>query len=322
MLIGTYIEAPIASEMSANIIDLCPVGALTSKPYAFTARPWELKKTETVDVLDAVGSNIRVDSRGGSVMRILPRSNDEVNEDWISDKTRFAYDGLGLQRITYPLFRTNGGEFERVTWAYALDIIKEKMAGLEPKHIAGVAGALCDAESLVAFKDLFSSLQSSQIGIELSSLPTEIGQERASRLLNVGISGIEDSDCILLVGTNPRWEAAVFNTRIRRAWLNGADIGVVGPLPALNYGVEHISPLASGIQSLLDGTHQFSSKLKTAKRPVLIIGTGVFSGTEVSQSEAVFKAFRELGDSLSNGKAVDEEWKHKIHNVLHHVISL
>ena len=233
MQIGTYLERNLRSELSGNIIDLCPVGALTSKPYAFKARPWELKKTETIDVHDGMGSNIRVDSRGQSVLRVLPRINDEVNEEWISDKTRFAVDGLNLQRLTQPLVRVNY-QFAPATWEDALLLIQQKIddAKLGSNEFKAVAGDLVDVESAVALKDLANRLNSENLTHDYVNgdkpLPTGVDL-RPNYLFNAGFQGVEEADAVLLVGTNPRTEAAVLNARMRMHWLhNDVEIGLVG----------------------------------------------------------------------------------------------
>jgi NADH dehydrogenase (ubiquinone) Fe-S protein 1 len=221
--IGMYVEKVLNSELSGNIVDLCPVGALTSKPYAFHARPWELKNTESVDVLDAVGSNIRVDSRGYQVMRIQPRTNDDVNEEWISDKTRYAYDGLRTQRLTTPLIRQDD-RFVSATWEEALHTIADglKTSGARADEIQAVAGALADTEALVALKDLVNRLGSDNLVTDATptGVPSHSVDVRSNYLFNSTIQGLSEADAILLVGTNPRHEAAVMNSRIRKRWLH------------------------------------------------------------------------------------------------------
>jgi NADH dehydrogenase (ubiquinone) Fe-S protein 1 len=238
MQIGMYVEKTMNSELSGNIIDLCPVGALTSKPYAFQARPWELKNTESVDVLDAVGSNIRVDSRGVLVMRIQPRTNDDVNEEWISDKTRFAYDGLRQQRLTTPLVR-QGDRFVSVGWEEALATIAEglKSSGASADEIQGVAGALADTEALVALKDLVNRLGSDNLVTDstIQGAPSPSVDVRSNYLFNSTIRGLDEADAILLVGTNPRHEAAVLNSRIRKRWLH-AQVRWAYVMSADSYG--------------------------------------------------------------------------------------
>eukprot|EP00842_Homolaphlyctis_polyrhiza_P005297 jgi/Hompol1/5769/HPOL_004722-RA len=207
--IGTYIEKTLATEMSGNIVDLCPVGALTSRPYSFTTRPWELKRTESIDVLDAIGSNIRVDSRGVEVMRVLPRLNDDVNEEWLADKSRFACDGLKRQRLSVPLVR-NGDRFDPVSWPEALQRIATAAEGLRGNELAAIAGQLADAESLVALKDLLAQYDSSNLQLEGPEAglagTTDV---RSNYLLNSTICGVESADVLLLVGTNPRHEAPI-----------------------------------------------------------------------------------------------------------------
>ncbi len=218
MEIGTYVEKAIGSELSGNIIDLCPVGALTSKPYAFTARSWELRKTESIDTLDAVGANIRIDTRGNQVMRILPRTNDDVNEEWLGDKSRFACDGLLRQRLDQPYVRKSG-KLVPATWPEAFTYIAERLKGIPGNKIAAIAGDQADAESMVALKDLMASLGSSNIDCRQDG--AKLGGPRASYLFNSTIAGIENADALLLIGSNPRWEAPVINARIRKRWLKG-----------------------------------------------------------------------------------------------------
>ncbi|KAJ1562753.1 hypothetical protein HK405_008345, partial [Cladochytrium tenue] len=242
MQIGTYIQKTLNTEMSGNVIDLCPVGALTSKPYAFNARPWELKRTESIDVTDAIGSNIRIDSRGVEVMRILPRLNDDINSEWISDKTRFSYDGLKRQRLTVPLVR-QGDSFVEVSWPEALETIAAALKEASGDEIRAIAGQLADAESLVVLKDLLNKLGSENLTLDggnMDRLPVATTDFRSNYILNSTINGVETADAILLVGTNPRHEAAILNTRIRKAFLNGTDIGYVGPKVSLNYDADHI----------------------------------------------------------------------------------
>ena len=225
--ITTYLGSAVTSELSGNVIDLCPVGALTSKPYAFNARPWELKKTETVDVMDAMGAAIRVDSRGPAVLRVLPRINEDVNEEWISDKTRFAVDGLARQRLDSPYIRENG-RLRPATWAEALSLAADRLSAAAPGRIGAVAGDLQDAESLKATLDLFRALGSANTDCRQDGMALGTGP-RESWLFNTTIAGLEEADAILLVGTNPRFEAPVLNARLRRRWLAGAlEVGLVG----------------------------------------------------------------------------------------------
>lgn len=278
--IGTYVEKAIDSEMSGNMIDLCPVGALTSKPYAFNARPWELKKTESIDVLDGVGSNIRVDSRGVQVMRILPRTNDDVNEEWINDKTRFAADGLKYQRLTTPLIK-QGDRFVPASWPEAFATVSEglRQSGAKGNEIKGIAGALADVESMVALKDLINRLGSENLALDQPAgdlVPVHGVDVRANYSLNTTIPGIEESDCLLLVGTNPRTEAAIVNTRIRKAYLhNGLDVGLIGEGVDTTYEYAHVGSDAKAVEDLVAGKGDFAKRFQQAKKPLIIVGSAV-----------------------------------------------
>ncbi|KAI8903387.1 hypothetical protein EDD86DRAFT_252232 [Gorgonomyces haynaldii] len=308
MQIGTYVEKTLSSEMSGNIIDLCPVGALTSKPYAFTARPWELKKTESVDVMDAVGSNIRVDTRGSEVMRILPKLNDDINEEWISDKTRFACDGLKRQRLTTPLIKKNG-QFVPATWPEALESIANALENVDGDEMVAIAGQHADAESLVALKDFFNAKDAENLHLDtVQSTPAGLVDIRSNYVLNASINGIEQADVILLVGTNPRHEAAVINTRIRKGYLhNNLEIGVFGELPKLNYDVQHVQDLAQ-----LQTGHGFGKKLQQAKKPLIIVGSQV-----LEQNPQVLKQASQLAQTLE--KTSEKGWK--VFNVLQRAAS-
>ncbi len=270
--ITTYLDQAVTSELSANVIDLCPVGALTSKPYAFNARPWELTKTESVDVMDALGSAIRVDARGPAVLRILPRTNDEINEEWISDKTRYACDGLSRQRLDRPMIRENG-RLRPASWPEALGVVAAKIKAASPDRIGVIAGDLQDAESMKAALDLFgglgvTSLDCRQDGVVLGTGPRE------SWLFNSTLAGIEAADAILLIGTNPRVEAPVLNARFRKMWLAGAaEFGLIGHAEDLRYRVEVLDS-GSGLADLADSGAAFVSVLKNAKKPAFIIGQG------------------------------------------------
>ncbi|KAI9014151.1 G subunit of NADH dehydrogenase [Hyaloraphidium curvatum] len=305
MQIGTYVEQAVTSEISANIIDLCPVGALTSKPYAFTARPWELKTTESIDVLDAVGSNIRVDSRGVEVMRILPRLNEDVNEEWISDKTRYAYDGLKRQRLTVPMVR-QGDNFVPATWEEALTTVADALNSTSGDAMQAYVGPLVDAESIVALKDLFAKFGSKNLALDSPAgvkLPN--ADFRSNYLFNTGIAAVEEADCLLIVGSNPRLEAPLVNTRIRKAFLfNNLDVGLVGQAPDLNYDFEHIGDSPSALQSVVDGTHKFSEKLTAAKKPLILVGSSVL---EREDAASVFAALSKLVEKHKD-KFVQESW--------------
>lgn len=290
--IGMYVEKTMDSELSGNVVDLCPVGALTSKPYAFHARPWELKNTESVDVLDAVGSNIRVDSRGVQVMRIQPRTNDDVNEEWISDKTRHAHDGLRFQRLTTPLVK-RGDRFEPATWEDALAAIAEglKQTGAKGDEIKAVAGHLADTESLVALKDFVNRLGSDNLAIDQTNgdkAPVHGVDIRSNYLFNSTIPGIEEADAILLVGTNPRHEAAVLNSRIRKSWLHtGLEVGFIGERADTTYGYDYIGADAKALANFVAGKGPFVEKFKAAKKPLIIVGSAV---NEHADGAAVYNA--------------------------------
>ncbi|WP_332768013.1 NADH-quinone oxidoreductase subunit NuoG [Phenylobacterium sp.] len=271
--ITTYLDKSVTSELSANVIDLCPVGALTSKPYAFNARPWELKKTESVDVMDALGSAIRVDSRGPAVLRVLPRLNEDINEEWISDKTRYAVDGLSRQRLDQPYVR-KGGRLAPVSWAEALDLVATNIKAASPDRVGVIAGDLQDAESMKAAKDLFGSLGVKNIDCRQDGMALGAGP-RESWLFNSTIAGIENADVILIVGANPRVEAPVFNARLRKRWLAGAlRVGVIGEQADLTYGYDYLGAGPESLSGLAKSKSDFVKALKDAKSPAIIVGTG------------------------------------------------
>ena len=272
MEITTYLQGTLTSELSANVVDLCPVGALTFQPFAFTARPWELRKTESIDVMDAVGSNIRVDTRGREVMRILPRLNDDVNEEWISDKTRFIWDGLKTQRLDRPYVRHNG-KLEEASWAEAFAAIAMKIKGTKGERIAAIAGDLVAAEEMMALKDLWTELGSPNIDCRQDG--AKIGGQRSSYIFNTTIAGIEQADAILIIGSDPRKEAPILNARIRKRFrMGGVKIGVIGPQHDLTYDYEHLGAGPDTLKELLIGANGFADVLKNAKSPMIIIGQG------------------------------------------------
>jgi NADH-quinone oxidoreductase subunit G len=292
--ITTYLDKAVASELSANVIDLCPVGALTSKPYAFNARPWELKKTESVDVMDALGSAIRVDARGPAVLRVLPRINEDVNEEWISDKTRYAVDGLGRQRLDRPYVRENG-KLRVATWAEALDVVAARLKATSPDRVGVIAGDLQDAESMKAALDLFRGLGVQSIDCRQDGMALGAGP-RESWLFNSSIAGIEEADVVLLVGSNPRLEAPVLNARLRKRWLNGAlRVGVIGEQVDLTYAYDYLGAGPQTLTGLTKQRNDFVKALKEAKAPAIIVGAGALSradGAAVLQAAAaVAKSF-------------------------------
>ncbi|GAA5885233.1 hypothetical protein JCM16303_005967 [Sporobolomyces ruberrimus] len=310
MQIGTYIEKTINSEMSGNIVDLCPVGALTSKPYAFEARPWELKHTESVDVLDAVGSNIRVDSRGVLVMRVEPRLNDEINEEWINDKTRYAYDGLKTQRLNTPLIR-RGDRFQPADWPTAFTAIKEGLAssGASGNEIQGVAGALADTESLVALKDLINRLGSDNTTLDqpLGSAPPAHGVDfRSNYTFGSTIAGVEHADRILLIGTNPRHEAAIINARIRKSWLRSeTDAALIGEEFDSTFGYDHLgTDLAAVKKTLGDANSKWAKELKKAERPLILVGSSITEHEDGAKVLAEVAKFVEA----NSAKFITDKW--------------
>ncbi|PVG03972.1 putative NADH dehydrogenase 78K chain precursor [Serendipita vermifera] len=320
MQIGMYVEKVMDSELSGNVVDLCPVGALTSKPYAFHARPWELKNTESVDVLDAVGSNIRVDSRGTIVMRIQPRTNDDVNEEWISDKTRYSYDGLRFQRLDTPLVK-QGDRFVPATWENALDAVAQGLvkSGATGNEIKAIAGSLADTESLVALKDFINRLGSDNLALDASrgdTVPAHGVDVRSNYLFNSTIPGLDEADVVLLVGTNPRHEAAVMNSRIRRSWLHrDFEVGLIGEKVDTTYGYDHLGEGAQAVLDFVAGKGAFAEKFKNAKKPMIIVGSAV---SEHADGGAVFKALSKYVQA-NKAKLLTPEWNG--FNVLHRAAS-
>src|SRR5580700_4315201 len=275
MEITSYLETALHSELQANIVDICPVGALTSKPYEFAARPWELNKTESIDVMDAVGSAIRIDTRGSEVMRVLPRINDDINEEWISDKTRHVVDGLRTQRLDQPYVR-QGGQLRPATWSQAFQAIAAKVAQTSPKRIGAIVGDLAGVEETFALKELMTRLGVANLDCRQDGSALDPAWGRATYLFNASIAGIESADALLIVGSNPRKEAAVLNARIRKRWRAGKfPIGVVGAKSDLSYTYDY---LGAGPETLADITrHSFADNLKKAERPMVIVGAGAFT---------------------------------------------
>jgi NADH-quinone oxidoreductase subunit G len=300
MEVTTYVEHALSTELAGNLVDLCPVGALTSKPYAFEARPWELTKTESVDVLDALGANIRVDTRGAQVMRVLPRLNDDVNEEWISDKTRHAIDGLRHQRLDRPYVRTKGKLVE-ATWDQAFAAIAAKLNGLDGNKIAAIVGDQCDAESMVALKDLMASLGSPNVDCRQDG--AKLDGPRGSYIFNAGVRGIDQADAILLIGTNPRVEAPVLNARIRKRYLHGkCPVASIGTAEDLTYPVERLGAGPATLRELVDGKLGFFDKLKDAKHPLIVVGMGALARED---GAAVLALVYELAGKLN---AVRDDW--------------
>ena len=275
MEVTTYIEQAINSELSGNLVDLCPVGALTSKPYEFKARAWELKKTESIDVMDAVGSNIRIDARGREVMRILPRLNEDVNEEWISDKSRHACDGLKSQRLDKP-FVKKGGKLLPATWTEAYQAIAKKLKGLEGDKIAAIAGDLADCESQFALLQLMKKLGSPNTDCRQHGEALDT-KSRGNYLFNTTIAGIDKADYVLLVGTNPRLEAPIINARIRKRTLatGGLKVALIGEKVDLTYNINYLGQSAGIIEEIQSGKHAICADIKAAKNPIIIIGEAI-----------------------------------------------
>ncbi len=275
MEITTYLEKAMTSELQGNVIDLCPVGALTSKPYAFQARPWELIKTETIDAMDAVGSNIRVDTRGREVMRILPRLHEGVNEEWISDKTRFVWDGLRTQRLDRPYLRGADGRLAPARWNEAFAAVARAVAGATPDRIGAIAGDLATVEELFALKELMGSLASPNLDCRQDGAAHDPSLGRASYLFNPGIAGIDTADAILIIGSDPRHEAPIVNARIGRRWRRGAlPVALIGEPVDLTYRYDHLGAGPEALAALAAGEGPFAAALKAAKRPLVIVGEG------------------------------------------------
>ncbi len=300
MEITTYLETAMRSELQGNVVDICPVGALTSKPYAFAARPWELNKTETIDVMDALGCAIRVDTRGREVMRVLPRINEDINEEWISDKTRHVVDGLRTQRLDQPYLRDNG-RLRPASWSEAFHAIAAKVAKTNSKRMGAIVGDLAAVEEIFALKDLMTRLQVANLDCRQDGSSFDPAWGRATYLFNAGIPGIDAAEALLIVGSNPRKEAAILNARICKRWRAGKfPIGVIGPKAELTYPYDY---LGAGPETLAAITrHSFADALRKAERPMVIVGAGAFArGDGAAVASLAAKAAVELG-------AVKESW--------------
>jgi len=298
MEIGTYVESALTSELSGNIIDLCPVGALTSKPYAFAARPWELRHTESIDVHDAVGSNIRVDSRGREVLRVLPTLNEDVNEEWISDKTRFACDGLTRQRLDTPYVKRDG-RLQAASWNEAFAAIAEKVDGLDGSKVAGIAGDLACAESMAALKDLMSAMGSANIDCRQDGAKIG-GGARGGYVFNTTIAGIEDADFCLLVGTDPRREAAILNARLRKRYLAGGfKIYSVGPDFDATYPVTNLGSGGAVLSEIIEGRHEVCSQMVSSERGMIIVGQSALAREDGAEVLGGLRAIAEKTDLVT-----------------------
>jgi NADH-quinone oxidoreductase subunit G len=300
MEITTYLERALTSELSANIVDLCPVGALTSKPYAFTARSWELRKTESIDVMDALGSNIRIDCRGNEVMRILPRLNEAINEEWISDKTRAVYDGLKRQRLDTPYVR-RGGRLSPASWDEAFAAIAAQWRGLGGGAMAAIAGDLADCEAMLALKDLMASFGSPHLDCRQDGAKLDPAA-RVGWLFNSTIAGVDEADALLLVGANPRIEAAVLNARIRKRWLAGRfSVGVIGPRPDLTYDYAYLGAGPETLRDVAEGKHAFAETLRKAARPMIVLGQGALAREDGGAVLAIARKLAETCGAIKDG---------------------
>ncbi|KAL3124909.1 hypothetical protein niasHT_001802 [Heterodera trifolii] len=320
MQIGTYVEKLFASELSGNVIDLCPVGALTSKQYSFVARPWETRKTESVDVMDALGSNIVIAHRTGEILRIIPRMNDEVNEEWLSDKARFICDGLKRQRLLQPMLKNESGVLSPCNWEEALFTAAQKFRQITPNAIAGLAGGLVDAESLIALKDLLNQINSENVFSE-GELPILSGGTdlRSNYLFNDKIANIEKCDALLLVGTNPRYEAPVLNARIRKTYLySDIEIGLIGANVDLTYDYTYLGPNSSILDDVLNGKSSFSKKLENAKYPMIVVGAQALQG---ENSASLLQKLHQLAEKLRSTSQTKQNTtgngQPKVLNLLH-----
>ena len=302
MEITTYLEKSMESELSGNVIDLCPVGALTSKPYVFEARPWELKKTETIDVMDAVGSNIRVDTYGWEVKRVLPRINEDINEEWISDKTRYSCDGLKNQRLDVPYSNENN-KFKKISWDLAYKIIVEKIKKSDSDKIAGLTGDLTNMETLYCIKEFFNTTIKSKNLDSRSDFFCINTENRKNYIFNVSLNGIEDSDLIVLIGTNPRYEATILNLKIRKSYLkNKTDIYSLGDLGDLTYPYKIVDANTETIKNIIENKNDLSNKIIHAKKPLIIIGQ---SALKIRSSKYIFE---ELKKFLKKNNKINNEW--------------
>jgi NADH-quinone oxidoreductase subunit G len=309
MEITTYLEQAMSSELQGNVVDLCPVGALTSKPYAFAARPWELNKTEGIDVMDALGSAIRVDTRGREVMRILPRVNDEVNEEWISDKTRHVVDGLRAQRLDEPFVREQG-RLRAASWREAFAAIAAKLRRTRPDRVGAVVGDLAAVEEIFALKELMTRLGVTNLDARQDGAALEPSRGRATYIFNASVGGIEKADALLIVGSNPRREAAVLNARIRKRWRAGKfPIALIGEKVDLTYAYDYLGAGPESLAELSSGRSAFAKTLQQAERPLILVGMGALARADgAAVASLVAKAAVEFG-------AIKDDWNG--YSVLH-----
>jgi NADH-quinone oxidoreductase subunit G len=301
MEITTYLEKAMESELSANVIDLCPVGALTSKPYAFEARPWELKKTESIDVMDAVGSNIRIDTYNWEVKRILPRLNNDINEEWISDKTRYSCDGLLKQRLDVPYIKKDN-KLQKSNWDEAITLLADKIQSINPNEIGGHIGDMVNMENALSFKKLFAILKSKNLEFREKKFYIN-SSEKINYIFNSSIKGIEESDLILLIGSNPRHEATMLNARIRKTFVKKRiPIFSIGDPGELTYDYTVIGNTTDDLKKILDNEHEFSKKLSSSNKPIIIIGE---SALELESGKYIVE---EVKNFLKNNNFISKEW--------------
>ena len=302
MQITTYLEQSMQSELSANVVDLCPVGALTSKPYVFEARPWELKKTETIDVMDAIGSNIRVDTYDWEVKRVLPIINEDINEEWISDKTRYACDGLLHQRLDTPFIKYNG-KFEKASWDEVYKIIKSKFENTSKEKICGFVGDLTNMETSYIFKEFFDRTIDTKNYESRSDNRFINTSKRENYLFNSSINGIEEADLIFIAGSNPRYEATILNARIRKAYLNNnTKIISLNDVGDLTYPYQSLDGQTITLKNILEGTHEISKDIINSKKPIIIIGESLL---RLKSSEFLFNKIKEF---LKKNNKISDEW--------------
>lgn len=301
--ITSYLEQAVSSELSGNVNDLCPVGALTHRPWSFNYRPWELTKTETIDVHDALGAHIRIDNRGPAVLRALPRLKEDINEEWLTDKSRYAVDGLSRRRLDQPFVRKNG-KLVAVSWNEALDAVAAKVKTTDAAKTGVIAGDLSDAETMKAARDLFYSLGVTNLDCRQDGArvgPFTQGTPRESWLFNTGIAGIEEADAILLVGTDLRHEASLINARIRKSWLKGGvEIGVIGDATDLTYDYTHVGVGPKAVKDFKK--HAFRETLRTAKKPAILVGPGALNGED---GGAILREIAEIADTCG---AIKDGW--------------
>ncbi len=302
MQITTYLEQSMQSELSANVVDLCPVGALTSKPYVFEARPWELKKTETIDVMDAIGSNVRIDTYDWEVKRVLPIINEDINEEWISDKTRYACDGLMHQRLDAPFIKYNG-KFEKASWDEVYKIIKSKFENTSKEKVCGFVGDLTNMETSYIFKEFFDRTIDTKNYESRSDNRFINTSKRENYLFNSSINGIEEADLIFISGANPRYEATILNARIRKAYLNNnTKIISLNDVGDLTYPYQSLDGQTQTLNNILEGNHEVSKEIINSKKPIIIIGESLL---RLKSSEYLFNKTKEF---LSKNNKISDEW--------------